>query len=169
MARSSLQDIRALPDPLLSYNWDLFIPVVPSGSDFRSLTIKCQNVSLPGVQVEDVPITLHGVTVKYAGREMFTNQFTATFIETRDMTTRDVIRGWIEFQRNVAANTGQYKVNYESTAVLALYDDKGNAVRNINIYGVFPQSLDDPSLDGSGSNPVTYTVTFNYDFHQEGR
>lgn len=169
MARSSLQDIRSLPDPLLSYNWDLFIPVVPSGSDFRSLTIKCQNVTLPGVSVEDVPVTLHGVTVKYAGREMYTNQFTASFLETRDMSTRDVFRGWIEYCRNSAANTGQYKINYETTAILALYDDKGNTVRSINIYGCFPQAMDEPSLDGSGSNPVLYSVTFNYDFHKDVR
>lgn len=167
MARTSLSDIRSLPDPLLSYNWDLFIPLVPSGADFRPLTIKCQNVTLPGVSVEDVPITLHGATVKYAGREMYTNQFTATFLETRDMTTRDAIRSWIEYARNVAANTGQFKVNYEATAQLALYDDKGNAVRTINVYGVFPQNMDEPSLDGSGSQPVLYTVTFNYDFHAD--
>ncbi len=166
MARTSLSDVRSLPDPLLSYNWDLFVPVVPVG-DFRALTIKCQNVTLPGVSVEDVPITLHGVTLKFAGREMFTNQFSATFLETRDMSTRDVIRQWIEYCRNVANNTGQYKVNYETTAQLALYDDKGNTVRTINIYGCFPQMLDEPSLDGSGSQPVLYTVTFNYDFTSE--
>lgn len=166
MPRSSLADIRALPDPLLSYNWDLFIPNVPTG-DFRSPTIKCQNVNIPVVQTDDVPVTLHGVTVKYAGREMYTNQFTATFLETRDMTTRDVIRGWIEYCRNSAANTGTYKAQYATTALLALYDDAGNTVRTVNIYGCFPQSLDEPSLDGSGSQPVLYSVVFNFDFTSE--
>lgn len=168
MPRTSLSDVRSLPDPLMSYNWDLFVPVVPSGSDFRSLTIKCQSVNIPGVQTEDVPVTLHGATVKYAGREIFgSNQFTATFLETRDMTTRDVIRQWIEYQRNSANNSGEYKINYEATGLLALYDDKGNAIRTINIYGMFPQNLDEPTLDGSQSAPVLYTVTFNFDFTRE--
>ena len=29
MPRTSLQDVRSLPDPLLTYNWDLIIPSMP--------------------------------------------------------------------------------------------------------------------------------------------
>jgi hypothetical protein len=33
MSRTSLENIRSLPDPLFTYNWDIFIPNLPGGGD----------------------------------------------------------------------------------------------------------------------------------------
>lgn len=163
MARTSYSDCRSLPDPLLSYNFDLIIPIVPGGGDGKGLTIRCKSTSIPGTSVEDVTVSLHGIDLKYAGRQMWQHTLSVNYQETRDMTVRFAIKSWIEFARNSRQNTGDYKVNYETVADLVLYDDAAKPIRTIRMDGFFPQNMDDASLDGSSSTPVEMTITFNYD------
>lgn len=163
MARTSYSDVRSLPDPLLSYNFDLIIPVVPGGGDGKGLTIRCKSTSIPGTSVDDVTVSLHGIDLKYAGRQMWSHTLSVTYQETRDMLVRFALKSWIEFARNSRQNTGQYKANYATNADLVLYDDAGKTIRTIRIEGFFPQNMDDAALDGASSTAVEISVTFNYD------
>jgi len=163
MARSSYSDARSLPDPLLSYNFDLIIANVPGGGDTRALKIKCQSTEIPGTSVEDVSVFLHGVELKYAGRQTWTHTLSAQYLETRDMSTRFGIKNWIEYARNARQNTGRYKSQYATIADLLLYDDAGLVIRTIRMEGFFPQSLQETGVDGSNSAPVIIPVTFYYD------
>ena len=163
MARTAYTDVRSLPDPLLSYNFDLIIPNIPGGGDTKRLTIKCQSSSIPGTSVEDVTVSLHGVDLKFAGRQMWSHTLTTTYVETRDMSTRFAIKRWIEFCRNTRLNSGNYKANYATLADLVLYDDVGNVIRTTRMEGFFPQTMDDAAVDGTSSTVVTIGVTFAYD------
>jgi hypothetical protein len=163
MARTGLNDIRSLPDPFFGYNFDLIIPNVPGGGDARSLTIKCMSTSLPGKSTEDTTVSLHGVDVKYAGREMYTHTLSVVYLETRDLGTHRAISAWLDLQRNARNNTGSYKTEYATEANLQLYDDTGAVIQTIKLDGFFPQNMDDSALDGSNSTPVNIAVTFVYD------
>ena len=164
MARSSLSEMRGLPDPLLSYNFDLIISNMPVG-DMLALKLKCRTTVLPGLSAEDVTVSAHGNDIKFLGRPIWEHNLQASIYETRDLTTRDSIRPWIEFARNARTNTGAYKADYEGIGDIVLYDDRANAIRTIRLFGFYPQLLDSPSLDGGTSTPVEYNVTFYYDFH----
>ncbi len=168
MARTSYSDMSGLPDPLLSYNFDLVIPNIPGGGNTKALTIKCQSTSLPGKSLEDVTVTAHGVELKYAGRVVYTHTQQATFYETRDLTTRDALRGWMESARDVPTNSGDYKVNYGTLAYLLLYDDTvTNVIRTIQFDGFFCQDMQEATLEGSGSSVVTISATFYYDLWKD--
>ena len=165
MARTGLDDVRSLPDPLLSYAFDLLIPNIPGGGDTRALKIKCQSTSIPGVGVDPVTITLHGVDVKYAGRELFTHTLQVTFVETRDMTTLNALQNWVSHARNARANTGAYKADYTTEASILLYDDTGAVIRTIAMDGFYCEQVDVGALDGTSSTVVTISSTFSYDTH----
>lgn len=167
MARSSLQDVAGLPDPLLSYNFDLILNGIPGGGNTRLMTIKCMSTSLPGMQLEQQTASLHGVEVNYAGRQIWNKTFQATFIETRDATTRKDIRNWIEFARNNRNNSGNYKAQYAKDVMMLLYDDIPNVISQTKIVGCFPTQLDDVQMDGSQGSIVQVTVTFSYDWTEE--
>lgn len=168
MARSSYAENRSLPDPLFSYNFDLVIPNVPGGGDGRMLKLKCMSTSIPGVSLDDVEVTLHGATSMYAGREIYTHTLQATFLETRDLSTRDALNGWIAFARSARTNTGTYKVQYATDADLLLYDDTGsNVIRTIRMEGFYCKAMDDAAVDGSSSTAVTIGATFSYDLHYD--
>lgn len=167
MARTSLQDVAGLPDPLLSYNFDLFFPTIPGGGNTRGMTVKCMSTALPGMQLEQQTAALHGVEINYAGRQIWQKTFQATFIETRDATTRFAIRKWVEFARNNRQNRGNYKADYGVDAVMRLYDDIPNVINETKIIGVFPTQLDDVNMDGSQGSIVQVSVTFSYDWTEE--
>ena len=164
MGRPSLQEIRALEDPLLSYAWNLVIPNIPGGGKSKPLSIKCMNVPIPGTSVDMVSVALHGVIVTYAGMQQWTHQFQATFMETRSLEVRDTIKGWIQTARNTKQNAGTEKSTYATAGQLQLYDDIPNLIKTINIHGMYPLTLDDAALDGAVSSLVPMTVVFAFDY-----
>lgn len=165
--RTSLQDLRSLPDPLQSYNWDLIIPVMPGTADSRTFTFKAQSSSIPGFLLEQTPVALHGIELRYAGRANYSHSFPVTLIETRDVGTRNMLRRWQKLARNWQTNTGSYKEVYATTIQLILYDDVPNEILSMNLVGCWPETVDDSPLDSTSSSVVTTNVTFSYDFIEE--
>jgi hypothetical protein len=165
--RTSLQDVRSLPDPLQSFNWDVVIANMPGTPDSREFTFKAQSTSIPGFLLEQVPVTLHGVELRYAGRQNYSHSFNCVLIETRDVGTRDMLRRWQKMARDWQSNSGSYKEDYSTTIELILYDDVPNEVQTIRLIGCWPESVDDSQLDSSSSAAVTTSVTFSYDFIDE--
>ena len=60
------------------------------------------------------------------------------------------------------ANTGAYGSDYLQDVQLVLYDDTNTVVRTITLLDCFPQNVDDVNLDGTSSQAVFVTVTFEY-------
>lgn len=167
MSRTSLSDVRGLPDPLQSWNWSLIIPNIPGGGNAQGLKIKCQTSQIPGFAVDPVLVALGGAEAKYMGREIFTHSLTATYTEDRTIDTRNSLRGWMEYGRDVRNNTGKFKVDYSVEAEFVLYDDTGAETRVIILDGFYPESVSDSDVDGTASNLVLVNVTFSYDSHFE--
>ena len=165
--RTSLQDVRSLTDPLQTYNWDVIIPAMPGTGNSRTFTYKAQSTAIPGFMLEQVPVALHGVELRYAGRANYSHSFSVTLIETRDMGTRNMLRRWQKLARNWQTNTGVYKEIYSTVIQLVLYDDIPLEIANIKLFGCWPETVDDASMDNSSSGVVTTNVTFSYDFLEE--
>lgn len=163
MVRTIKADVAALVDPLLQFNFSLFIPVVPgvSGFDARSFKTKIMTTSAPGRQIEPVEVSLHGVVKEFAGRTQYTRTIPFEMLETRDMQARNVLREWHRFIRN-DASTGAYSSEYSTTVSLIQYDDKGNQVSKTNYRNCWLESFDEASLDGSASGAVTISGTLKY-------
>lgn len=167
MARTSLQDLRSLPDPLQQYNWDIFVPVMPGTPNSRAFTFKAMTTSIPGAMIEKVEVPLHGVQVNYAGRANYSHSLQVTLLETRDNTSRDMLRRWQRLARDWLTNTGSYKDVYSTTVELVLYDDIPTEVKRIKLIGCFPETVDDSQVDGSASAAVQISCTLSYDYIEE--
>lgn len=153
----------------MTYNFDLTFPRIPgAGASTGQLKARCASATLPGPQIEPVIVPLHGVEVSYAGRQIWTKTFTATFNEMRDTKVRRAMRLWIEFARNNRQNTGNYKggsgINgYATDVILELYDDIPTIVQSTKIINVWPTTIDDLQLEGSSSTAAIYNITFAFD------
>ena len=167
MGRTSLQDVRALPDALQQYNWDIIVPSMPGTPNSRAFTIKAITTSIPGAQIEPTQIQLHGVTVKEAGIAKWTNTLPITMLETRDNSTRDMIRRWQRMARDPLTNTGSYKSIYQTTIEMLLYDDVPQVTKRLRLVGCFPENLDDASVDSGQSGAVQFNVTMSFDYVEE--
>ncbi len=165
--RTSLQDVRSLVDPLQTYNWDVIIANMPGTGDSRTFTYKAQSTSIPGFMLEQVPVALHGVELRYAGRANYSHSFSVTLIETRDIGTRNMLRRWQKLARDWQSNSGNYKSTYSTTIELVLYDDIPQEIASLKLFGCWPETVDDSQMDNSSSGVVTTSVTFSYDFIDE--
>ena len=166
MARSGLQEAIGIQDILQTWNWDVMIPRIPGASDTRELMYKCVSTTVPGSNIEQVPLEIHGVKLNYAGRRTWSGTWEATFVESRDSNTRRLFLDWMELTRSWQNNTGAYKSTYAVPVELTLYDDLPQAVRSIKLINAFPTAVGDLTLDQS-SAVVQYAITFSFDFTEE--
>lgn len=167
MARTSIQDIRSLGDPLQTYNWDVIFTRIPGTADLKPFTYKAMTTSIPGMLLESTPVALHGVELRFAGRANFSHQLPLTLLENKDVSTRDMLNKWMRSARDWVSNSGSYKDVYGVTVQLLLYDDIPQVVRTINLYGCWPETFDDVSVDGQASGAVQVSLTLSYDFWED--
>ena len=166
MGRSSLYNVHALPDAFQVWNFDLFFPSIPGGGDNVTLTYKCQSTSIPGFNLEPVDIELAGVKKKEAGRATYNHTFPCTMLEVVDFSTRRALRNWRETCRSWKKNNGTMSSAYKVNGQLVLYDNQPSAVRTIMIYGMWPETVDDLSLE-QASTAGFLSITFSYDWTDE--
>jgi hypothetical protein len=112
-------------------------------------------------------VPLHGVQINFAGRSNFSHTLQITLLETRDNTSRDMLRRWQRIARDWSTNTGSYKETYSTTVEMVLYDDIPTEVKRIKLIGCFPESVDDAQVDGSASASVQISCTLSYDYVEE--
>lgn len=167
MSRSSLQNVLALPDAFQTWNFDLFFPSIPGATDTTPLTYKCQTSALPGFNLEPITIDLHGVTKKEAGRATYNHTFQSNFLEVADMSTRLAFRNWREACRSWKLNTGSVSSAYKVNGQIVTYDNTGAAKLTIVCYGMWPETVEDLSLEGNQSVAGMLGVTFSYDYTDE--
>jgi len=165
--RTSIQDVRSLGDPLQTYNWDVIFTRIPGTADVKPFTFKAMTTSIPGVLLESVPVALHGIELRYAGRANYTHQLPLTLLENRDVSTRDMLMKWNRTARDWVSNTGTYKDAYSVTVQLLLYNDIPQVVRTINLYGCWPETVDDTAVDGQASGAVQTSVTLSFDYFED--
>jgi hypothetical protein len=165
--RTSIQDVRSLGDPLQTYNWDVIFTRIPGTADVKPFTFKAMTTSIPGVLLESVPVALHGIELRYAGRANYTHQLPLTLLENRDVSTRDMLIKWNRSARDWISNTGTYKDAYSVTVQMLLYNDIPQVVRTINLYGCWPETVDDTAVDGQASGAVQTSVTLSFDYFED--
>ena len=167
MSRSSLQNVLSLPDAAQTWNFDLFFPSIPGMANTMELTYKCQTSALPGFSLDPVQIDLHGVTKKEAGRAVYQHTFTANFLEVVDFSTRAAFRNWREMIRSWKMNTGSVVAAYKVNGQAVMYDNTGAPTLVINIFGMWPEAVQDVSLESSSSTAMLLDITFSFDYTDE--
>ena len=166
MARVGLADVNSLPDPLQQYQAEFYIPSVPGAGDGKGLRTRCRSFPIPGEQKDEVEVTLHGITLKYAGRTMYGHDLQLTFIETRDVYVMTKLKAWLAYSRDIINTAGTYKSQYATSGFVYLYDDTEQVVATIKLFNCFIKTMDDVSLDGTSSTPIEVNATISYDWNQ---
>ena len=167
MSRTHLKEVLSVQDPLQTWNWDIILASIPGLADPRGITYKCVSTQIPNSAVEQVPLEAHGVKLNFAGKRVWSQQWEATFFESRDSSTRDAFVNWHEMARSWQNNSGSYKSEYAVTGSLQLYDDRPLVVRTFELYGLFPLEVTPGTLD-QASQIIQYSVNFSYDWVSEG-
>lgn len=163
MARTSLQEVQSVQDPLQTWNFDVVLPTIPGTSNSREFTFKCISAQIPGSELEKVELEAHGIKLNFAGRRRFTGTWEVTVFETRSGSTRAMLMNWHELARSWASNSGNYKSVYGVTGDVLVYDDLPEIVQTIRMFGLWPSLISEPTLDQT-ADIIKYQVTFSFDY-----
>lgn len=164
MARTSLYDVSAIPDPAQVWEFDLFLPAIPGSSDTRQLTWRTMTSALPGTEIDRVNVALHGVELVFMGRRNYSHTFNTSMLEAIDWRTRGQIKAWMDSGRNWITNTGSQSSTYKVNSQIVLYNDMPQVALTTTVFGMWPQALGDVSLDGGQSNHINQDITWSYDY-----
>lgn len=167
MPKPTLGDISAaVPDPMLSDNFVLDIPNVPTGASSTPLLMQCRTATKPGFTINNVEVQLFGHTTEHAGNLTYTHDLTVEYVENRQAQIHSILEAWGELVRSHDTQHGAYKSEYARDAYLRVYDQRGVKVKEYRITNVWPSAVPDTNFDGQASNLITLSVTFKYDAYE---
>ena len=162
-ARVSLQDMQQVVDAQTTFDWAIWLPSVPGSSyNTRDFTFRCTGTSLPAITQESFKVEAQGLQFNYPGRRTWAMEQDVTMFETRDATTRTMMEAWLDFCRNIRANSGNYKADYAVDAIINTYDTPGNITATVKMVNFFPLELGTATLDNT-SSLLTYSCKFSFD------
>lgn len=166
MPKPTLGDIiTAIPDPLLSDNFQLNFPSVPSGDSAVPLLMQCRTASKPGVTVNSAEVQLFGHTVEHATNKTFGHDMSVEYVENRSLQIHYILEKWANFIRGTQSQHGAFKQAYARDATLTVFNQQGDTVAEYVIVNCWPSSVPDTSFDGSSSNIISVSVGFKYDYY----
>lgn len=164
MARISFAQVDALPDILNAEAFEFVLGNVPLAGSTTDLTIKCQNVSQPGMSTEAWEAAMAGHVKRYRGRKTYPRSVTASFWEDSTFATLNKLRRWMEYiAGSESGNSQGYQADYSVDALLIAYDTTGKAINRTVFENFFPQDIPDVQHDGGSSQGLSISVTFSYD------
>lgn len=149
------------------------IGLTSASSDQELVTLMCKSAALPASNVGVIEVPFRGRTVKIAGDRTFDN-WTATFINDRDMKVRSKFEQWLgalnEHQANkTLADGGEDPINYTTSVfVKQLEKDEsagGDTLREYKLWYAFPTSVSAIDLAYDSNDQIEeFTVEFQYSY-----
>lgn len=164
--RPGVLEIQKQGDPLLQFQWMVVFPNIPGSNTSRDYTYRAVSTTVPGTEIEQANLEVHGLKLNYAGRRMWTGSWDVTMFESRLNNSRDSLIQWMNATRDWDTNSGLYKPEYAVPVELMLLDAKNEVVRTFILEGVWPKNVQDVTLDQS-STVVQLQCSFSYDRTRE--
>lgn len=161
-----LGQVTSLADVIQSNHFELLIPTVPGGGDGQSLNIRNMTAILPGRKNDPIQVELHRHKVNFAGKRTYGNSFAATYVESSDRAIWSALLNWQNQMTDPSTGLPRPKSDYATVGVVNIYDSSNAIVESRTFYGLFVSGLDDASLNGSGTEVLTVSAQFSYDYWQ---
>ena len=120
--------------------------------------------SLPTLTREGKDVPFQGSILKERGQLQFGNETTMGFKTAGDFLAYNALQDWSLKLGNPLNGTGEFCVGEDSTIQYAIVNDKGRIVRAVEFRGVFPSSISEITYNNESDNPVTFDVTFTYNY-----
>lgn len=156
-------------DPLLSDNYELIIPKLPSfiseSNAIEAIRIQCKSTSKPGTTIQEALVEGFGHQGRSAGRKEFSGSLNIEFNENSDMTITKICQQWIDGIRATDTQLGTFKKDYTVTATLNFFKQDGSIAKTYTIFNLWCKSAPELQMDGSGS-AVPVSAEFSYDYYE---
>jgi len=140
------------------------------GADTGLTNILCKSAALPASSVGTIEVPFRGRTVKIAGDRTFDN-WTATFINDKDMKIRSYFEKWLEQINTHQANTAGIidPTAYGRSVMIRQLEkdssDNGSELRSYKLWYAFPTSASAIDLAYDSNDQIEeFTVEWQYSY-----
>lgn len=134
------------------------------GMDSKTLSLRCENATLPGRTLATSELRIYGPTEKFPYQSTY-DDITLTFICTSSMLEKSLFNQWMDKINPTESWNFDYKSNYVTDMSITQYDMSDSEVHTVELIDAFPISVNQMDLDWS--NDTTYhkiSVTFAYTY-----
>ena len=142
--------------------------------DTEIVTYMCKSAALPSSNVGVIEVPFRGRTVKIAGDRTFDN-WSATFINDKDMKTRSYFEAWLNDINTHQANTANVinPTEYGRTVLVKQLEkdssDEGAELRAYKLWYAFPVSTSAIDLAYDSNDQIEeFSVEFQYSYWTVG-
>ena len=131
---------------------------------FTELRILCDQVQLPGLNLNTAPMRTFG-EVRETPYEMSYEPIQFTFYSDAGMNVNAYFSEWIKNIQNPTRRTFRYYDDYICKQMQILVQDTEDASRyQVNLYEVYPKSIGAVQLDYASKDVMKFTVTMVYKY-----
>ncbi|URC15368.1 major tail protein [Paraglaciecola Antarctic GD virus 1] len=131
----------------------------------RSFEFKCKAANMPAGIVPEVLVSYQNRKIKIAGDREF-DAWTITVYNEEAQDTRQKVLDWMALAAGQELEiTGSKPEDYKKLASVKRFNRKGDEVYKQNLYGCFPTSVGEVTLDWEDNNSVEmFEITIAYDY-----
>lgn len=163
-----IEDVWAVPDPIINHTFNLILPNIPGGGDGKRMNIVCQSASLPGGgNIQPVEIDVHGHKLRFAGRREQEGSYAFTIIEGVDAKMRRDLNRWMAMARAMRSQQGGLRSTYAIDVYMEVVSGIGGDVIYTEAIRKFWLNTFSEFEFGDGAQAVSYQCTASYDIHEE--
>jgi hypothetical protein len=161
----TILEVIGLGAPLRAYQFRMQVQPLRglTGVSEAILSLKCTATALPGRAVEPTIRNLAGHQVRYAGRGVVSGNWQTQLSEFTDSAILKRLSSWQSQIFNQISGIGAFPVEYKSTAIVELLDDKQVTQLSRRLIGVWPSNVDDMAMNMASSEAVDVGVVWTYD------
>ena len=143
----------------------------------KNLELRCQSYSFPKITGDETKVNWGGFERTYAGKQTRAGDWTVQFTEVWDSSITDVFKAWFNAYHNYVKGKINLLSDYSATVNVTLldpstYDETSIAAKSekydLQLFDVFPKSIDFSKITASSSDPVTIDATFHYNYFLAG-
>ena len=164
MPAPAFSEFEGLPDALTNHRFEILINPPQAGGANRDLSLRCQQISIPGSSIEQMIVAIHGYEYVFPGRRIYPKTMAASFIETADGAVNTRVRGWMENMRgSESGDSSGYKRDVVTVGTLNVFDVTGQMSLQFLIDNLWPQDFTDMQADSTNAAPYLQAITFSYD------
>ena len=159
----NIESLKSLGEPLKTFNYEVFIPSVPGGGDGNQLRFYVDQASIPAIGSEQVPVFAGGHELRYAGRGIYTHDWTIGIRAYENDEALSTLRNWHALQWNRVEGTQVPATEYKTSIFLHMLGGDGSIIHQWKILGAFIANIGEVPLSPDNSNVIIIPVTFGFD------
>jgi hypothetical protein len=131
----------------------------------RDVTFLCKAAQLPGLTVDNIPVTYRGRVLNFAGEKTFA-PWTVSIYNDTNFRIRNMLEDWSSYIQENSSTRGTVNPSeYQVPLIVEQLDrNDGAALKTINFFDAYPTDIGAIGLDYDTASIEVFDVTFTYNY-----